>query len=103
MIISLLKLDIDRYITTFNDRVVTQTITGDLSVCITEYGNTLICKKEKYISNVKEDLDNGQMFDMIKYVIFKNRRIMSGEELGCILRKGNINLINRYRKLIIGE
>ena len=96
MMLSDIKLDTTRYITKFGDKIIESCINGNLTAHITENENVLITQKETYSTEAtKEECpDKDEIFDMIKFIISKNKGIISGETVETVLRTGDPDLMD---------
>ncbi len=95
-----MKLDITRYTTRFNDRIIESYENGNIIAHITQSGNVLITNKEPYITKASKDEcpDKDEIFDMVKFIITNNKGIISGETVETVLRSGDPDLTNSLVK-----
>lgn len=103
MIITDMRLDTTRYITRFRDKIIESRVSGNITAHITENENILITEKELYTTNAtkNECPDKDEIFDMVKFIITKNKGIISGETLETVLRTGDSDLTESLRKELI--
>jgi len=104
MMISDLRLDTTRYKTRFADGIIESREDGNVAIHFTEKGNILVTVKEPYETKAsKEECpDKDDIFDMVKFVIIKDKGVISGKTIESILREGDVEKVDALRKELTG-
>lgn len=100
MMIADMRLDTTRYTSKFNDRINESYENGNIIAHITECGNVLITNKEPYITKASkyECPEKDEIFNMVKFIITKNKGIITGETIETVLKTGDPDLTDSLAK-----